>query len=511
MRRLCTLVLILILCFAFLLISEIGIVKAESTIYIRADGSIEGTDNISQDAKIYTFTDDITGSFVVEKDGIVVDGAGYTLQGNGEYTGINLQDRNNVTVRNVKIRDFSCGIGLRTQPMVYTTSENNIISGNTITNNEYGIWIRDFSKSNIVSRNNITNNDYGIFISYSSENVLRYNHMNNNTYNFWVACDTYRTISDFTNDVDSSNTVDGKPIYYWVNQEDKTVPSEAGYVALVNCTDITVKNLNLVKNGQGILLVFTTNSLITKNNITNNGEGIHLYRGSHDNDVTENNITNNNNDGLYLHESYTTKIIENNITNNQDGIDFRNSRDANIIGNTITENNGWGIRLAGYSNNTISVNYIANNSRGILVEYSVQNKIIGNTIIENNGWGIQLGGTQINNVIYHNNFVNNKVENDLQVDIPMQWLPGWEPGNPNVWDNGFEGNYWSDYEGKYPNATELDGSGIWNTPYVIDGNNQDNYPLVPEFPTWTPMLFTLIVLAVAIAICKQRLPKTPIH
>ena len=81
-------------------------------------------------------------------------------------------------------------------------------------------------------------------------------------------------------------------------------------------------------------------------------------------------------------------------------------------------------------------------------------------------------------VYHHNNFFNNKVENDPQVDIPMQWLPGWEPGNPNVWDNGFEGNYWSDYEDRYPNAKELDGSGIWNTPYFINENNQDNYPLV---------------------------------
>ena len=79
----------------------------------------------------------------------------------------------------------------------------------------------------------------------------------------------------------------------------------------------------------------------------------------------------------------------------------------------------------------------------------------------------------------------------------------------NVWDNGVEGNYWSDYEDRYPNAIELNGSGIWDTPYVIDGKNQDNYPVVPEFPTWTSTLLILVVLTVALAIYKQRLLKKP--
>jgi len=53
--------------------------------------------------------------------------------------------------------------------------------------------------------------------------------------------------------------------------------------------------------------------------------------------------------------------------------------------------------------------------------------------------------------------------------------------------------------------------GFWDEPYVIDEGNQDNYPIIPEFPTWTSMLLILIVLTVAIAIYKRRLRKTPIH
>ena len=71
----------LILSLMLITLPEIGIVKAEGTIYIRSDGSVEGTDKIQQDGNVYTFTDDIFDPIVVQRDNIVVDGAGYTLQG----------------------------------------------------------------------------------------------------------------------------------------------------------------------------------------------------------------------------------------------------------------------------------------------------------------------------------------------------------------------------------------------------------------------------------------------
>jgi hypothetical protein len=48
----------------------------------------------------------------------------------------------------------------------------------------------------------------------------------------------------------------------------------------------------------------------------------------------------------------------------------------------------------------------------------------------------------------------------------------------NHWDNGSIGNYWSDYLTKHPNASEIGNSGIGDTPYLIDADNVDNYPLM---------------------------------
>jgi hypothetical protein len=63
----------------------------------------------------------------------------------------------------------------------------------------------------------------------------------------------------------------------------------------------------------------------------------------------------------------------------------------------------------------------------------------------------------------------------------------------NKWDDGYPsgGNYWSDYLTKYPHAAEIDGSGIWNTPYVIDGNNTDHYPLAKKTARALPIILIL--------------------
>ncbi|GAI89352.1 unnamed protein product, partial [marine sediment metagenome] len=87
-----TFVLILALSLTFVSLQEIRIVKAEGTIYIRADGTVEGTDVIQHVGHVYKFMGDPEGSILVQKNDIIIDGAGYTLQGNrnGTDVGINL-------------------------------------------------------------------------------------------------------------------------------------------------------------------------------------------------------------------------------------------------------------------------------------------------------------------------------------------------------------------------------------------------------------------------------------
>ena len=132
MNKITTLTLIIILLATFVSISEIEIVKAEGLIFIRADGSVEGTDKIQREGDVYTFLEDVVvnGSgiegIIIEKSNIVVDGAGFTLLGTGEESGragISLRAQN-CTVMNFKIENYFDGI--------VANCYNNSFFGNTI-------------------------------------------------------------------------------------------------------------------------------------------------------------------------------------------------------------------------------------------------------------------------------------------------------------------------------------------------------------------------------------------
>ena len=190
-------------------------------IYIRADGSIDpATANItSSDNVTYTFTDDINASIVVEKNNTVVDGAGYTLQGNRTGTGIDLHNRNNVTLKNIEVTNFSYGIYLNSSSyntitsniassnkvdgirlyysgnntvtaniassnfdgIYLNSSSNNTLAGNTVSSNNFdGIYLGHSSNNNTVIGNTASNNEYGIRLYNSSNNVLFHNNLISN-------------------------------------------------------------------------------------------------------------------------------------------------------------------------------------------------------------------------------------------------------------------------------------------------------------------------------------------
>ncbi|MEM0313609.1 MAG: NosD domain-containing protein, partial [Candidatus Bathyarchaeia archaeon] len=184
-------------------------------------------------------------------------------------------------------------------------------------------------------------------------------------------------------------------------------------------------------------------------------------------------------EGIRIICSKNVSITKNYISKTGNGIFLSGSTQVLISSNNITSNTNKGIECIYSNHSRICCNYVWNNTfAGINLVDSYENHIIGNTLIENNGWGIRLSGA-VNNTFYHNSFINNKVEEGLQVSNPWYW----GRPEPNVWDNGIQGNYWSDYKSRYPNATEINNSGIGNTPYYINEVNVDRYPLVRPFKT----------------------------
>lgn len=145
-----------------------------------------------------------------------------------------------------------------------------------------------------------------------------------------------------------------------------------------------------------------------------------------------------------------------------------------------------GIVVEGGHSETISGNNLVNNWEGMIFSGTSYNLIVGNNITSSRtaqtGYS-EPGGIYFdrssNNTIYHNNF---------EINIGGQAKDSYYD-SVNIWDDGypFGGNYWSDYQKIYPNATEIDNSGIANKPYIIDeldaalANNTDRYPLMAPF------------------------------
>jgi parallel beta-helix repeat protein len=242
-------------------------------------------------------------------------------------------------------------------------------------------------------------------------------------------------------------------------------------------TNITVRNMHIVSFQFGVHLSNASYATIESNYISNNFEGIRI-NGGFNNTVIRNTITNSNDNGIGV---------------------FFNTRNNFISGNKIT-NNWVGVLFHLYSaSNTLSENFItANNGMGIWLDGGSNNRIIRNNITDN-AKGVFISATK-NSTVYQNNFVNNTFHVYIYGNDPVT----------SMWDNGVQGNYWDTYTG-----VDNDGDGIGDTLYIIDENNQDNYPLaeqyiIPEFPSWI-ILPLLLTVTLVVTLYRKRLAKPPIH
>ena len=405
------------------------------------------------------------------------------------------------------------------------SSSNNTLTGNIANSGDYrGILLSD-SSNNTLRRNTASGNIRGIYLRHSSNNRLANNVMTGNSYNFGILGENP---SHYIQKIDTSNTVGGKPIYYGVGLHDQEVSDDAGYVGIVNSTNMTVRDMRLTGNLQGVLLVYSTGSTIT--NITGyNGQcGIYLYNSTN-NRVVDNNVFDNTY-GIYIEHSCNNTITKNVANSNTlYNIDLV----ASSNNNTVSDNNASGGDYCGIaiglasSNNTV-VNNTANSNGpggagGILLYASCEYNNIMNNIVSSNdghagififdscrhnnimdntinsnigayGGGIGLYNNLNNNVIAGNTVIDNTPNgmwfynsnsNFIYNNYFANTVNAHDDGTGNIWNTtpttgpnivgGPEigGNYWSDYAG-----TDNNNDGFGDTLHLIGSSNRDYLPLV---------------------------------
>ncbi|WP_321421009.1 right-handed parallel beta-helix repeat-containing protein [uncultured Methanobacterium sp.] len=420
--------------------------------------------------------------------------SGNTVQGNNvsgnSWAGIWLYNTTNTSVNGNTVSNNQEGIVLQ------NNANNNNITGNIVRNNTWnGILIPDATSNDNQIANNIeiSGNNVGIDLFYAIGNFVQGSNVTANKWaGIWVCNGVNNTITN-------GNTVSANPEGIFIENSSNTVVNGnilvnnlRNGVYISNSSLIQVSgNTNISGNQVGVGLVGSSDSQISNNNIFGNswlgvwannahdstvsgnvisgngGEGVLIENGAYSITVSQNTIQNNTAHGIIIiGTSSYNRILNNNINGNLwSDVSLETAGESVIADNTLGDSH-VGIFLQNSSNNTISDNYIFNETwDGIYSGYgSNSNTIMGNTIKKGNGYGIRMQGS-VNNLIYINNLLNTLI---LAYD-----------DGTNQWDNGTDGNYYSDWNSTDPRQ-------------VAGGDNLDNHPSTSQIVYVPPGLEELI-------------------
>jgi len=433
---------------------------------------------------------------------------GFTIQNSpGGTAGIRLDFSTNNIIRNNIIKNHDSGVYAwhsngnliednwvtnNYEGIILSTGcKGNKIRGNDVINNTLyvgvgrlgaGVDLTNGARDNEVEKNNIVQNPYGISIDHENNSIfgnqiiengvgiheyleptygykIFHNNFINNTkqtdlsnqsINIWDA--SYPSGGNYWSDYAGNDTYSGPyqnvtggdgigdtPHIINANNRDR-------YPLMNPWSPLPVHNIN---TGSG----YATIQEAINVNETLNGHVIFVDTGTYvENVVVSKSIW------LIGADKFNT-VIDGNYTGNVMNITASN---VTITGFAVQKSGAvypnCGIYLGeGTTGNDVSCNIIINNYLGIQFEHSSNNTLTVNSVA-NNQYGIDLNYSSSNR-IYHNNFINN-----IQVE---------NRDSNNTWDDGTRGNYWDNY-----GELDVGGDGIGDTPYVIDANNTDRYPLV---------------------------------
>jgi parallel beta-helix repeat protein len=371
-------------------------------------------------------------------------------------------------------------------------NENKIYNNDIYSNNGHGLGFELYYYNSEANKNLIFNNS--IFLN--SENGIYFNSDgsadNNLIHNNSIFLNDESGIYFCNEDSTSFNKIFGNNLYF---NSENGLHFIGKHNSLVQYNKI-YSNLIFSNIMNGVLIEADEYrsrmeyNLLNYNVIrSNNQSGIKFRAGPHNyasvssNSITNNTISNNTLTGIYFYAEepgyiWGNKIINCSIAQNGFGIKLVNSIVNSINKCLISNNVDTGIELLSKanSNNMENNNITSNQHSGIFISTDSNNNIIThNDISTNLKVGINVTDTE-GQKIHHNNFKNNTMN-------------AFDSTNAlNNWDDGAQGNSWSDYMG-----TDDNRDGFGEDPYVIPGGgSRDWHPFI-EFINFThPKILTIL-------------------
>jgi parallel beta-helix repeat protein len=325
----------------------------------------------------------ILGYFAFTLD-VIADGttiSGFTIELSGRGEGIRIDSNTNNFINNI--------IDMPGDRLRVAGAGNNV-SDNSIT----GCYLYLSGDENTVSGNSISNEDYGIYLSDCHDNLIVNNAL--------VGCGLYLSSGFISNNTLINNTVNSRPLIYLDNASDLVIDGDAGQVVLVNCMGITVLDQNLSQTTVGLQLWNSDSCILSRNTIMGNDFGICLDGSNNMIDgcllaenekgivLTDarNNISKNtfagNEISIFLSQGDSNEIFDNLVTASEYGIYLDYAADSTVIARNSLSNNSVAVLcLAGSRETIISQNTVSDNNEGINLSYSKDVNIVSNILTNN--------------------------------------------------------------------------------------------------------------------------------
>ncbi|MFX1570122.1 MAG: NosD domain-containing protein [Promethearchaeota archaeon] len=313
---------------------------------------------------------------------------------------------------------------------------NNTLTGNTVTNNQDGIKVQYSANNTIIGNSLVLNSVRGINVQDSDNVIIKSNTLSNNRNGIWIdKCENCTAtgnllancgfiisgnlynMKEFTSiTIGSTNYVNGKSVYYYVNQKGLRNSDfvNPGQIMLVNCSDSAISNFVIPHASNGISLTLCRNITLFNNDLSyNNVQGIHVEESSYVN-LTNNKANNCKYEytwdtigkGIYMVDCSNCIIVGNTASDNTDaGIYIWKGDNCTFHGNTMNSNQR-GFRLSDSNDIIVSGNILNDNYNGITLYDCYEHDLIGNIIdncqyygiyIEQDSANITLSGNQLSN------------------------------------------------------------------------------------------------------------------